>query len=73
MVKWKPRCVNFYCKFGKENDMGKKQINKTDLLKEIELKVQDLNLLQSALKADRSRKPETLAMYEQKFLDLLKR
>jgi hypothetical protein len=53
--------------------MAKKQITKAELLKEIELKVQDLNLLQSALKADRSRKPETLAMYEEKFVELLKR
>jgi hypothetical protein len=53
--------------------MAKKEATKADLLKEIELKVQDLNLLQSALKADRSRKPETLAMYEKKYLELLKR
>jgi hypothetical protein len=53
--------------------MAKKQKTKAELLKEIELKVQDLNLLQSALKADRSRKPETLLMYEEKFIELLKR
>lgn len=53
--------------------MAKKEVTKTELMKEIELKIQDLNLLQSALKADRSRKPETLGMYEQKYLELLKR
>jgi len=53
--------------------MAKKELTKADLLKEIELKVQDLNLLQSAIKADRSRKPEILEMYEKKYLELLKR
>jgi hypothetical protein len=53
--------------------MAKKELTKADLLKEIELKVQDLNLLQSAIKADRSRKLEILEMYEKKYLELLKR
>jgi hypothetical protein len=51
--------------------MAKKELTKKDLLDEIEAKVQSLNLLYSTVKADRSRKPETLSEYRKKYLDLL--
>jgi|GEM_PF-6657564 len=52
--------------------MAKKSLTKADLLNEIQSKIQDLTLLASALKTDRSRKPETIGEYRQKYLDLLK-
>lgn len=38
---------------------------------EIEVKIQSLNLLLSIIKADRSRKPETLAAYKMQYEQLL--
>lgn len=46
--------------------------DKTKLLNEIAAKVQALNLLMSALKSDRSRKPETVEEYKKKYAELLK-
>jgi hypothetical protein len=46
--------------------------DKTKLLNEIAAKIQALNLLMSALKSDRSRKPEILDDYKKKYADLLK-
>ena len=54
------------------NGMAKKVLSKKDLLREIEAKVQALNLLYSAIKADRSRKPETLEAYRDSYLACLK-
>ena len=45
--------------------------DKTKLLNEIETKIQSLNLLLSTIKADRSRKPETLAAYRQQYVEML--
>lgn len=44
---------------------------KTKLMDEIEVKVQELNLLLSTIKADRSRKPETLDAYRVQYQTLL--
>jgi hypothetical protein len=44
---------------------------KKDLVDQIDEKIQALNLLKSALQGDRSRKPEMLEEYKQKFEDLL--
>lgn len=44
---------------------------KKDLVDKIDEKIQALNLLKSALQGDRSRKPEMLEEYHQKFQDLL--
>ncbi len=44
---------------------------KTKLLNEIEAKIQSLNLLLSTIKADRSRKPETLEDYRQQYHAML--
>lgn len=52
--------------------MAKKTLTKADLISEIELKIQELNLLQSALKSDRSRKPEAIVEYQKKYYALLK-
>jgi hypothetical protein len=46
--------------------------DKTKLLNEIAAKIQSLSLLMSALKADRSRKADTVDEYKKKYLDLLK-
>jgi hypothetical protein len=46
--------------------------DKTKLLNEIGAKIQSLNLLVSALKSDRSRKPEALKEYKKKYQELLK-
>jgi len=53
--------------------MAKKSLNKADLMKEIQSKIQDLTLLASALKTDRSRKPETIDEYKQKYEELLRK
>lgn len=45
--------------------------DKTKLLNEIESKVQALNLLMSAIKAERSRKPEVLDEYKKQYYELL--
>ena len=45
--------------------------DKTKLMQEIEAKIQDLNLLLSTIKADRSRKPEVLEDYRQQYNTLL--
>jgi hypothetical protein len=44
---------------------------KKDLVDQIDEKIQALNLLKSALQGDRSRKPEMLEEYNQKFVDIL--
>jgi phage terminase large subunit len=44
---------------------------KTKLLNEIETKIQSLNLLQSTIKADRSRKPETIEVYRKQYYEML--
>jgi hypothetical protein len=44
---------------------------KTQLLNEIEMKIQSLNLLLSTIKADRSRKPETIDAYRQQYQEML--
>ncbi len=44
--------------------------DKTKLINEIEAKIQSLNLLLSTLKADRSRKPETVEEYRKQYYDL---
>jgi hypothetical protein len=44
---------------------------KKELIDQIDEKIQALNLLKSALQGDRSRKPEMLEEYNQKFQDLL--
>ena len=46
--------------------------DKTKLLSEIAAKIQSLSLLLSTLKADRSRKPETVETYRKQYNDLLK-
>lgn len=48
-----------------------KKPTKKDLVNKIDEKIQALNLLKSALKSDRSRKPEMLEEYDQKFQELL--
>lgn len=53
--------------------MAKKELTKKELVTMIEVKVQELNLLQSALKTDKSRKPETLEMYKTKYKEILSR
>ena len=45
--------------------------DKTKLLNEIAAKIQSLNLLLSTLKADRSRKPETLEEYRKQYHEML--
>jgi hypothetical protein len=52
--------------------MAKKTITKAELIDEIQFKIQQLNLLASALKSDRSRKPEALLDYQKKYSDILK-
>lgn len=42
-------------------------------MKEIQSKIQDLTLLASALKSDRSRKPEVILDYEKKYRAMLGR
>lgn len=51
----------------------KRKLTKAVLLKEMDVVLQDLNLLRSALQADASRKQEDLDQYEKQFYDLLKR
>jgi hypothetical protein len=51
--------------------MAKKALTKAQLLNAIEAKIQELNLLQSAIRADRSRKPETLEEYHKKYSEVL--
>jgi hypothetical protein len=53
--------------------MAKKELTKADLMNEIQSKIQELTLLASAVKTDRSRKAETLEAYKQKYLELLKK
>lgn len=45
--------------------------DKTKLMQDIEAKIQELNLLLSTIKADRSRKPETLDTYREQYQVLL--
>jgi hypothetical protein len=47
--------------------------DKTRLLNEIASKIQSLNLLMSTLKADRSRKPETLEAYRKQYQEMLEK
>jgi hypothetical protein len=51
--------------------MAKKVLTKAELMKDIQNKIQELNLLASALKTDRSRKPETVEEYQKKYFELL--
>lgn len=51
----------------------KKKLTKAGLLKEMDMVLQDLNLLRSALQADASRKQEDLDTYEKQFSEVLKR
>ena len=44
---------------------------KTKLLNEITARIQALNLLASTLKADRSRKPETIEAYRNQYYEML--
>jgi hypothetical protein len=44
---------------------------KSKLMEEIESKVQELNLLLSTIKADRSRKPEIIEQYKFQYKTLL--
>jgi hypothetical protein len=44
---------------------------KAKLMEEIESKVQELNLLLSTIKADRSRKPEIMEQYKFQYQNLL--
>ena len=44
---------------------------KTKLLNEITARIQALNLLASTLKADRSRKPDTIEAYRNQFYEML--
>jgi hypothetical protein len=46
--------------------------SKKDLINKIDEKIQALNLLKSALQSDRSRKPEMIEEYYQKFEETLK-
>jgi hypothetical protein len=45
--------------------------DKTKLMDEIESKIQELNLLLSTIKADRSRKPEIIEQYKFQYKTLL--
>ncbi len=45
--------------------------DKKKLMQDIEAKIQELNLLLSTIKADRSRKPETLDGYREQYQILL--
>jgi hypothetical protein len=47
------------------------KITKSKLLKEIDEKLQALNLLRSALHADQSRTQDNLEMYQQHFHELI--
>ena len=53
--------------------MAKKALTKKALMDQIQLKIQELNLLQSALKGERSTRQETLGDYQKKFKDLLEK
>jgi hypothetical protein len=53
--------------------MAKKTLTKAQLISAIEAKVQELNLLQSAIKAERSRKPETFDEYKKKYFEILEK
>jgi hypothetical protein len=47
------------------------KVTKKSLLNEIDIKLNDLNLLRSALAADPARKQEELESYKSKFYDLI--
>jgi hypothetical protein len=47
------------------------KLTKSALLKEIEEKLQDLNLLKSALQGEPSRTQDALEMYQEKFHELV--
>lgn len=51
----------------------KQKLTKANLLKEMDNKLQSLNLLRSALSADASRKQEDLENYQRQFRDLITR
>jgi hypothetical protein len=53
--------------------MAKKEYTKKQLLDQIQLKIQELNLLASAIKSDRSRKPDTIMEYQIKYLEVLQK
>jgi hypothetical protein len=53
--------------------MAKKVLTKAQLINAIEAKVQELNLLQSAIKAERSRKPEIFDEYQKKYAEILEK
>lgn len=47
------------------------KLTKKELLKEMQLKSQELNLLMSALQGDRSTSQENLESYRKKFVELM--
>jgi len=47
------------------------KLSKSQLLQDIDEKLQDLNLLRSALQGDTSRTQDALQMYQQKFYELV--
>ena len=47
------------------------KLTKKELINRIDEKIQALNLLKSALQEDRSRKPEMIEDYKDKFYDIL--
>jgi hypothetical protein len=47
------------------------KLSKSQLLQEIDEKLQDLNLLRSALQGDSSRTQDALQTYQQKFYELV--
>jgi hypothetical protein len=47
------------------------KLSKSQLLREIDEKLQDLNLLRSALQGDVSRTQDALHMYQEKFHELV--
>ena len=53
--------------------MAKQTLTKKQLLDQIEEKVQALQLLQSVIQGERSRKPETLENYKKQLDELLKK
>jgi hypothetical protein len=49
----------------------KKEYTKKDLMDQIAIKVQELNLLASTIKNDRSRNPEKLMEYQARYIEVL--
>jgi hypothetical protein len=51
--------------------MAKKEYTKKELMDQIQSKIQELNLLASTIKTDRSRSQDKLMEYHMKFLEVL--